>query len=414
MDSVFHSVAADALALHAEAKRALERGSRWPGFSRLLERRFEADTGNARIGHLVRAGLVMMIVADGFIVTDWLVMPDVFEASLAVHVACSLLYCVVLLMTQRRLLPARFREALHGLAILIGLAGALALFCASHAPDSAYDSITYMLFIVAVTTVLRLRFVWASVFGGLCLLGIVGVVVLRHDIPLGVRLLLVVTTVASAAFTLYANYAIEMSQRTAYLLTLERQLAAQALQDSNAVLSALSATDWLTGVGNRRAFDAQLAQAWSRALAASGEGGAASLGLIMIDVDHFKSYNDRYGHPAGDACLCSLVGMMREQLRAGQDVLTRYGGEEFAVILPFADLSHATTAADRLRQAVEDLALPHGGEGAGDFVTISVGVATAVPALLPASHNTCEALIEAADRALYRAKHGGRNLVFVA
>jgi len=410
MDSVFHSAAADALPLHAEATQALERGSRWPGFSRLLEKRFEADTGNARIGHLVRAGLVMMIVANGFIVTDWLVMPDVFEASLAVHVACSLLYCVVLLMTQRRMLPARFREALHGLVILIGLAGALALFCASHAPDSAYDSITYVLFIVAVTTVLRLRFVWASVFGGLCLLGMVWAVVLRHDIPFGVRLLLVVTTVASAAFTLHANYTIEMSQRTAYLLTLERQLAAQALQDSNAMLSALSATDWLTGVGNRRAFDAQLAQAWSRALAAGGEGGAASLALIMIDVDHFKSYNDRYGHPAGDACLCSLVGMMREQLRAGQDVLTRYGGEEFAVILPFADLDHAITAADRLRQAVEDLALPHGGAGAGDFVTISVGVATATPAL----DGTCEALIKAADQALYRAKHGGRNLVFVA
>ncbi len=408
MDSMLHAGAEEFLPLQAEATRALASGSRWPGFPRRLEKRFEADTGRARISHLVRAGLVTMFVADGFIVTDWLVMPDVFGASLAVHVGCSLLYCVLLLVTQRGLLPPRLREALHGLVILLGLAGALALFCVSRAPDSAYDAITYVLFIVAVTIVLRLRFVWASVFGGLCLLGIVGVVLLRHDIPLGVRLLLVATTVAGAAFTLHANYAIEMSQRTAYLLTLERQLAAQALQDSNAVLSTLSATDWLTGVGNRRAFDAQLAQAWSRAASAGGEG--ASLALIMIDVDHFKSYNDRYGHPAGDACLCRLAAMMREQLRAGRDVLTRYGGEEFAVILPFADLEHATFAAERLRRAVEDLAVPHGGAGAGDFVTISVGVATASPAL----HGTREALIEAADRALYRAKHGGRNLVFVA
>ncbi len=410
MDSGFHAAAEQAVPLHAEVTQAIQRASRWPGFSRVLEKRFEADTDQARISHLVRAGLVMMLVGNCFIATDWLVLPDVLGASLAVHVACSLVYYVVLLMTQRGRLPASVREALHGLMILIALVGALALFCASHAPDSPYDTTTYMLFLIAVTIVLRLRFVWASVFGGLCLLAIVGVLLLRHDIPPGVRLLLIMATTSAGAFTLYANYAIEMNQRIAYLLTLERQLEAQALQQSNAVLSALSATDWLTGVGNRRAFDAQLAQAWSRAVASGAEAGFGSLALIMIDVDHFKSYNDRYGHPAGDACLCSLVAMMREQLRAGQDVLARYGGEEFAVILPFADLDHATAAAERLRRAVEDLALPHGGTGAGDFVTISVGVATAAPAL----QGTREALIEAADRALYRAKRGGRNLVFVA
>jgi diguanylate cyclase (GGDEF)-like protein len=409
-DDLFPGLPDELGPLQRDAKCAMETGWPWPVFPGPLERRFEADTDSARSRHLAHAGLVMMCVANGFLFSDWLVMRDVFAASLTLHVVCTLAYTAVLLATVRGGLPAPFREAMHGVMVSGALLGALALFSASASPDSGYNAITYQLFIVAVTVVLRLRFTWAVFFSVFCLLATAAAVMLHSDMHAGVKWLLVLTTMASAVFTLYANYSIEIGQRYAYLLRLERELAAQALQDSNALLSELSATDFLTGAANRRAFEAQLSREWSRAAAGSKEAAGPSLGLIMIDVDHFKSYNDLHGHPAGDACLCSLATAMRKQLRAGQDLLARYGGEEFAVIMPLVELDDAAAAAERLRHAVHDLRIVHGGAAAGPFVTISVGVATATPA----SAGTREALLEAADRALYKAKNEGRNLVSAA
>jgi diguanylate cyclase (GGDEF)-like protein len=182
-----------------------------------------------------------------------------------------------------------------------------------------------------------------------------------------------------------------------------QQLAARenVLIQENRQLETLAQLDGLTGVPNRRCFDARLRAEWS-ASAKTGE----PLSLLMIDVDHFKRYNDRYGHPAGDACLKAIAACLaRGELRRN-DFIARYGGEEFAVVLPSLPSTSAMEIAERLRLAVFDLALENSQCPLGR-ITISVGVA----GLVGDGSKDAGALIEAADGALYNAKRRGRNVV---
>jgi diguanylate cyclase (GGDEF)-like protein len=136
--------------------------------------------------------------------------------------------------------------------------------------------------------------------------------------------------------------------------------------------------------------------------------------LLLIDVDRFKALNDHYGHQTGDECLRVVAATVGATIRHSSDLVARYGGEEFAVLLPDTDAAAAERVAERLRAEIEDLCMPHEGSGAsGAVVTVSIGVATARPVqpdMLPGP----EALVGAADRALYEAKRGGRNCVMQA
>jgi diguanylate cyclase (GGDEF)-like protein len=191
--------------------------------------------------------------------------------------------------------------------------------------------------------------------------------------------------------------------RVANLLDNLQRTNAQ-LRDAYAKLEDLSRTDELTGVANRRCFDFWLDQALS---AASLRG--QWLALLMIDVDHFKSYNDGYGHLGGDECLQQVTAMLAYLLEGTSARLARYGGEEFAVILADTDCDSAARIAERLRSAVEARALTHRFSNAG-LVTISVGVA----ACMPQPATVAGTLIAAADAALYSAKRLGRNRVRLA
>jgi diguanylate cyclase (GGDEF)-like protein/PAS domain S-box-containing protein len=170
-------------------------------------------------------------------------------------------------------------------------------------------------------------------------------------------------------------------------------------------LRMLSATDGLTQVANRRWFDETLQREWNRALR-----DATTLSLILADIDHFKRYNDRYGHVAGDECLKQVAAAMRNCLHRSGDFVARYGGEEFAMILPATDALHAAELAERIRIAIIALDIAHVGNSAGAVVSVSLGVASIIPAQTADGVH----LIEAADRALYLAKHGGRNRVAAA
>ncbi len=177
----------------------------------------------------------------------------------------------------------------------------------------------------------------------------------------------------------------------------ERRLRAQSSR-----LMRVSYQDPLTGVGNRRRFDQDLSQLFRQA-----KEGGRPLALLMIDVDHFKSYNDYFGHPAGDSCLIQVAHALQEDLRREGDRLARYGGEEFAVLLPDTDPKDACAIAERLRLAVARLALPHPPAPTG-WVTVSIGVAAMIP-----DPNTLDYLLVAqADLALYSAKEAGRNRCF--
>ncbi len=171
------------------------------------------------------------------------------------------------------------------------------------------------------------------------------------------------------------------------------------LEASNAKLAELSSTDGLTGVNNRRGFDSALEAEWRRA-ARNGY----SLALAMLDVDHFKSYNDHYGHPAGDQCLRTVASLIAAHARRTTDVVSRYGGEEFSLLAPATTEADALEMAEGICSALAALALPHAKSPHG-VVTISIGVAT----LLPDEALSSEMLIQRADRAMYQAKRDGRN-----
>ena len=180
--------------------------------------------------------------------------------------------------------------------------------------------------------------------------------------------------------------------------------AEQALESALSELAELASTDGLTGVANRRRFDEALSLEWRRSMR-SGE----TMSVLLIDADHFKSYNDRYGHQAGDDCLRMIASTIATTMRRPHDLVARYGGEEFAVILPGTDAAGARRVAQSILVAIELVDQLHEGNADG-VVTVSIGVAT----LVPTSSQAPDLLVEAADKALYAAKRNGRNRAEVA
>lgn len=181
--------------------------------------------------------------------------------------------------------------------------------------------------------------------------------------------------------------------------------AKTALEAANYSLSQVATLDGLTGVPNRRMMDEMLERAWRRAMRDT-----TPLSLIMIDVDHFKDYNDRFGHLEGDRCLIRVANAMRSALRRPDDFLARFGGEEFLAFPASAPLETAVGLAERLRVTVEQLPMEAPGSGEPRRVTISAGVA----GLDSVSSGSVADLIASADRALYTAKKAGRNRVIRA
>lgn len=185
---------------------------------------------------------------------------------------------------------------------------------------------------------------------------------------------------------------------------MRRELTAVTLElrEANERLSRLSQQDGLTGLANRRRFDLDLARELARS-----RRDKLPLSLLIADIDHFKRYNDSYGHPAGDECLRRVAAALRTAFRRPLDVVARYGGEEFAVILPDTAEEAARHCAEEAMRALAELAIEHNDSPAAAVVTLSAGISGCVPEcdLLP------EALVERADRALYAAKHAGRNRI---
>jgi diguanylate cyclase (GGDEF)-like protein len=181
----------------------------------------------------------------------------------------------------------------------------------------------------------------------------------------------------------------------------ERKRAEQKLQEAYNAVEALAITDALTGLANRRRFDQYLAIEWRRSMR-----DRQPLSLLMLDVDKFKTYNDTYGHQRGDSCLKQIAEACMDVVSRPGDLVARFGGEEFVVILPNTENQGAILVAEEICEALRNRRLPHSGNLAG-IVTISAGCAT----LIPKFGRHAPDLIEMADKALYRAKFKGRNQV---
>lgn len=195
----------------------------------------------------------------------------------------------------------------------------------------------------------------------------------------------------------------DLQQRNRELAALVEERT-EALQTAKDKLEALSNTDGLTCIANRRSFDVGLAREWKRA-----QRNGSALALLLIDVDRFKHYNDHYGHLAGDDCLRALGKVLAQTGRRSIDLVARYGGEEFVAMLPGTTLADALERAREIQRQTRALAIAHAGTPAA-VVTVSIGVA----ALTPTRQQRADDLLRGADQALYQAKRAGRNRVCAA
>jgi diguanylate cyclase (GGDEF)-like protein len=185
------------------------------------------------------------------------------------------------------------------------------------------------------------------------------------------------------------------------LVHMQRALVKMAAQlnDANQELQRLSMTDGLTGIANRRMFDVSLAREWRRCMRLN-----KPLSVVMLDVDYFKKYNDRYGHQDGDDCLVAVAQEVARSAPRPGDLVARYGGEEFVMILADTDEDGANWVAERIRQHVAGLNLPHKDSSDG-HVTVSCGISS----VIPSQELSVEMLVKSADNALYLSKNQGRN-----
>jgi diguanylate cyclase (GGDEF)-like protein/PAS domain S-box-containing protein len=182
----------------------------------------------------------------------------------------------------------------------------------------------------------------------------------------------------------------------------ERKKTEQELLTLQKKLEELSFKDGLTGIANRRMFDSILETEW-----ADARRNQSPISLIMLDIDYFKQYNDEYGHIQGDVCLTRVAGILNSASSRPRDFVARIGGEEFAIILPETDEASARKVAERCRIAIEQEKIPHAKSGVSDYLTLSMGLSTAIPG----QSDTALSLVEQADKSLYQAKNQGRDRI---
>jgi diguanylate cyclase (GGDEF)-like protein len=382
-------------------------GSASMALSPRLATLYETREGPGRKRHLAMALVLTAIAVLVAAVLDHANAPTQFASALPLR-ATVMLLCLAGAAAVMRARPGLWEGVAFGFPLLGQVI--LSASVGAAAPPNLVDRnivMSLMLFAVlcavpplpvAVARVLAV--IWFGSFA-LTLRLAEGAEAMSHNLPaLGVG-------AVSLAIGVALSIRREASRRRDFLRSLHAELTSAELRRMNEELERLMNTDVMTGVANRRRFESDMRLAWD----APGQGREArkSIGLILADVDHFKAFNDCAGHSEGDACLKAIAGAIGGVVRGGAFGVARWGGEEFVVLAPgIADRDMAGLA-ERVRRAVEALAIPHPAFP-GDIVTISVGGAWC------GAESPCEtpdALLREADRALYAAKEDGRNRVSV-
>ncbi|MGE7370911.1 GGDEF domain-containing protein [Neorhizobium sp. NPDC001467] len=395
-----------AAAFHDLVGRHLARSTTRLRFDGPVEAVFQSDTASERNRQTIVAGLFALVFFNGFLIIDAITRPEILAMSIVVRLGIVTPVCLAALAWLRRTPPQWIRDGvLTCCAVLIALASNYLLYIAT-SPEAHYSAFSFGLIVIGANIVLHIGFNAAVATSIGCCVVTALFLNASPDLNWSERNLPVYYMAAMAVITLVANYRLEKNQRHAYLLMLRERLNGEEIRRVNEQLNAYSYTDALTGIANRRRFEQVLQSAWAQACATD-----ETLSLLVIDVDHFKRYNDSFGHPAGDACLRQVARAIESQSHSESDLSARLGGEEFAMLLRQADMAQAETTAADIHQAIGQLAIAHGRSDGNGHVTVSIGLASAAPAR---DGSTAGTLIEAADRALYEAKRRGRNRTFIA
>lgn len=384
--------------LGPEVDLNLKRDLHWLRFSPALEQRFEHETSRSRSRYLLLGILIAIVIYNLFLLTDYLMLPDVFATAVVVRLGIVTPLALIVMGCLLRGLPSLARESLEAGIVLAAAVSLVYLLAQTEHALSTYYHPGLVLVILFGNVVVRLRF-WFAVCTSLLIILLYALVRPGPETLATETVLVNVVMMATCAvFTLFANYILERDQRRGYLLNLRERVRRAELSVSNAELTRLSYSDPLTGIANRRELNRYL-----KNLADSR--GFERIAFILFDIDHFKCYNDHYGHPAGDRCLTQVAHLLQQSLYRTGDLVARIGGEEFIAVLPDAGQRTAMLIAERLREAVEAAAIIHEASPIAPVVTVSAGVSEG-----PMEGDVL-AILTAADTSLYRAKAAGRNCI---
>jgi diguanylate cyclase (GGDEF)-like protein len=381
-------------------------------FDDAQEARFISMNRDNRLAHFLRSGVVALLIFDLFLLSDKMMAPDMFEQALWIRLGLFSPFALGLLLLAWRMprvlkqFPAWVTE---GVVALTGVLAATAL-CVVLVQTTSPWGVMYRAGLMPIllygNVVQRFRFKLAVVFTffvlavyGLSMVAVIGRPQPYPELELPLALLVLVM----AGHTLMINFRLELEERRRFSRTERAKVLREQLKGSQAQLSEQSRQDALTGLPNRRSFDERMAQQWQLHLQTQ-----RALAFALIDVDHFKAYNDRYGHPAGDQCLKLVAQALKDRAASLGGFVARWGGEEFVVLWPDMDVPRARRHSEELVHAVRHMGLRHEASLTADCVTASVGVAVARPATPDLRY---EVVLAAADAALYRAKQAGRNRV---
>lgn len=365
-------------------------------FDRLTEARYEAEHGRARAAHLrhtIIFGVLLYFLHD---ISIYLLLPDhywiIVLVTLFVIAPCSL--AVAHVATR---LDSKIREIMVLLAILTATALPLFMMFYSDALHSTHMNVEVILCVVFANMVMALRFRYALIYSSLILFLAVSAVLMKQGVDPELKIALCFQFTSVCLLSAYSNYLFERRRCTDYCVSLEARMRADVAETAEKQFQEMSKTDALTGLPNRRFLDERLAE-WF----ADGRPAA----VMMVDIDHFKLFNDTLGHPAGDECLKLIAGAFRSAFSEPDLFCARFGGEEFIVAIRGAEELQARRLANAVVRSIEALGIAHPGRDDGvEVVTVSVGVALKSSAE-PVSQNE---VLSQADEALYQAKRRGRN-----
>lgn len=373
-----------------------------PSFGRLLRldsftrNRYEAEHGVERAAHLrhtVIFGVMLYILHD---ITTFLLLPD--EYTVIIFATALVIFPSALIVANT---VAKVRSETRELMVLLVMVPVTALplyvFGYSSAIHSSHMNVEVILCIVFANMVMALRFRYALMYTTATLVLANSAVLLKQGLDPELQFALCIQFTSACILSVYSNYLFERRRCVDYCVSLEATLRAETAETSEKQFQEMSKTDALTGLPNRRFLDGKLDE-WCI--------DTRPAVVMMIDIDHFKLFNDTLGHPAGDDCLRTIAGAFRGVFEEPDLFCARFGGEEFTLALRGAEEMQARRLAHAVVRSIETLRIPHPGRRDGiDIVTVSVGVALK-PKEMMISRQT---VLQQADEALYQAKRRGRN-----
>ncbi len=404
-----HATPADNLSelekLEPLLQRSLRAGGRSFRFPAELERIYRLFVFPSRRRRYAALATLALVCYNLFIVCDWFILPDIFLIAVIVRLLVVTPAILAGIWFTGRKGGARLLEPVAAGLLLLSLASLSLFMMLSHHPNVVHYYSGIAVILMFSNMIIRQPFPYALGLSlATCLLYLVTV---SQAPTMSAEAAWSSTTVVftSALFSLVGNYQMEFEHRRDFLLSALQQISSRKLARMNSQLERLSLTDGLTGLANRRHFDQTLQREWNVALR-----NRYPVALVFLDVDHFKNYNDHYGHPAGDVCLQRIGGVLTEVSRRAQDLPARYGGEEF-VVLAAAHRPGPCLCARR--------GDPPRCPGVGHRTPLFRGRAgghgqPGVAAFVPGKGLQADDLVRLADQSLYAAKDAGRNCIEVA